>query len=130
VIKCDQCAGTFSSPTELLEPRCKRNKNHKVSTKPSTHSCLRLDKLQPRLEEFLQTAREKGKWATNAVILSNGEIVEPRMKGGLRPTAVTRDLTWGVPVPEVGDKEEDEAMKGKVMCKSICQTPLSCLDAT
>lgn len=39
------------------------------------------------------------------------------MKGGLRPTAVTRDLTWGVPVPEVGVKEEDEAMKGKVMCE-------------
>ncbi|KAJ9109988.1 hypothetical protein QFC20_003188 [Naganishia adeliensis] len=37
------------------------------------------------------------------------------MKGGLRPTAVTRDLSWGVPVPEVGDREEDEAMKGKVM---------------
>lgn len=28
---------------------------------------------------------------------------------------MTRDLTWGVPVPEVGNKEEDEAMKGKVM---------------
>jgi len=68
------------------------------------------------LETFLQETREKGKWANNAVILANGEIVEPRMKGGLRPTAVTRDLTWGVPVPSVGDEKEDEAMKGKVMC--------------
>lgn len=113
--QCDQCAGTFSSPTELLEPRCKRNKNHKLSTKPSTHSCLRLDSLQPQLEKWLQNAREKSNWANNAVILANGEIVEPRMKGGLRPTAVTRDLTWGVPVPAVGNEEEDAAMKGKVM---------------
>ncbi len=75
----------------------------------STHACL-------RLETWLQAAREKGRWASNAVVLSNGEIVEPRMKGGLRPTAVTRDLTWGVPVPSVGNAEEDEAMKGKVMC--------------
>jgi methionyl-tRNA synthetase len=65
----------------------------------------------------MQMARVKGKWGSNAVILSNGEIVEPRMKGGLRPTAVTRDLSWGVPVPETGNKEEDEAMKGKVMCE-------------
>ena len=50
--------------------------------------------------------------------MADGTIIEPRMKGGLRPTAVTRDLSWGVPVPPVGDAEEDEAMKGKVMCKS------------
>ena len=115
--QCDSCAGTFSSPTELLHPRCKRHKSHTLTTKPSTHSCIRLDALQPALEKWLQNAREKNKWGSNAVISSDGEIVEPRMKGGLRPTAVTRDLTWGVPVPEVGQKEEDEAMKGKVMCE-------------
>ncbi|KAJ9111226.1 hypothetical protein QFC22_006601 [Naganishia vaughanmartiniae] len=113
--QCDQCAGTFSSPTELLNPRCKRNKSHTLTTKPSTHSCLRLDALQPRLEEWMQSAREKGKWPSNAVILADGTIIEPRMRGGLRPTAVTRDLSWGVPVPSVGDAQEDEAMKGKVM---------------
>jgi methionyl-tRNA synthetase len=53
----------------------------------------------------MQSAREKGKWAG--------------MKGGLRPTAVTRDLSWGVPVPGVDDAEEDEAMKGKVMCEFL-----------
>jgi methionyl-tRNA synthetase len=71
------------------------------------------------LEEWLQETRVKGRWASNAVISATGEILEPRMKGGLRPTAVTRDLTWGVPVPEVGDPVEDAAMKGKVMCESF-----------
>ena len=39
------------------------------------------------------------------------------MLGGLRPSAVTRDLKWGVAVPEVGDKEEDDLMKSKVICE-------------
>jgi methionyl-tRNA synthetase len=117
--QCDKCSLTFSSPTALLNPRCKRNKNHKVSVRPSTHACVRLDLLQPRLEEWMQKARVKGGWGTNAVITDKGEIIEPRMLGdGLRPSAVTRDLKWGVEVPKVGDKEEDDAMEGKVICES------------
>lgn len=67
----------------------------------------------------MQKARVKGGWGTNAVITDKGEIIEPRMLGdGLRPSAVTRDLKWGVEVPKVGDKEEDDAMEGKVICES------------
>lgn len=67
----------------------------------------------------MQAARVKGKWGSNAVITDKGEIVEPRMLGeGLRPSAVTRDLKWGVEVPKVGDAAEDDAMKGKVICES------------
>ncbi|BEJ14107.1 hypothetical protein CspHIS471_0312810 [Cutaneotrichosporon sp. HIS471] len=114
--QCDKCSLTFSSPTELLHPRCKRNKNHKISVRPSTHSCIRLNAIQPRLEEWMQHARVKGKWSSNVVVTDKGEIVEPRMLGeGLRPSAVTRDLKWGVPVPSVGDKEEDDKLKDKVI---------------
>ena len=75
----------------------------------------------------MQKARIKGGWGTNAVITDKGEIIEPRMLGeGLRPSAVTRDLQWGVALPEVGIKEEDEALHGKVICKSgrshVCQS--------
>ncbi|WVQ83049.1 methionine-tRNA ligase [Cryptococcus sp. DSM 104549] len=114
--QCDKCSLTFSSPTQLLHPRCKRNKSHKLSVRPSTHACVRLDLLQPRLVDWMQKARVKGQWGTNAVITDKGEIVEPRMLGdGLRPSAVTRDLKWGVEVPKVGNKEEDKAMEGKVI---------------
>ncbi|KAK8858723.1 methionine-tRNA ligase [Kwoniella newhampshirensis] len=114
--QCDKCSLTFSSPTSLINPRCKRNKSHTVSVRPSTHACVRLDLLQPRLEEWMQKARVKGRWGTNAVITEKGEIVEPRMLGeGLRPSAVTRDLKWGVEVPKVGDEEENKAMEGKVI---------------
>ncbi|WVQ96488.1 methionine-tRNA ligase [Kwoniella sp. CBS 9459] len=114
--QCDKCSLTYSSPTELINPRCKRNKTHKLSVRPSTHACVRLDLLQPRLEEWLQKARVKGHWGSNAVITAQGEIVEPRMLGdGLRPSAVTRDLKWGVEVPKTGNEEEDKAMEGKVI---------------
>ncbi len=66
----------------------------------------------------MQKARIKGKWGNNAVITEKGEIIEPRMLGeGLRPSAVTRDLNWGVKVPSVGEPGEDKAMEGKVICK-------------
>ncbi|KAL7423072.1 methionine--tRNA ligase mes1 [Cryptotrichosporon argae] len=113
--QCDKCALTYASPTELLSPRCKRNKNHTVSVRPSTHACLRLDKIQPKLEEWMRAARVKGGWNSNPVITDKGEIVEPRMLGnGLRPSAVTRDLKWGVEVPKVGVPEEDEKLANKV----------------
>lgn len=72
----------------------------------------------------MQKARVKGKWGTNAVITDKGEIIEPRMLGeGLRPSAVTRDLKWGVEVPTVDDEKENEAMKGKVICKVFLHAP-------
>jgi methionyl-tRNA synthetase len=64
----------------------------------------------------MQKARLKGNWNSNPVITDKGEIVEPRMLGeGLRPSAVTRDLKWGVEVPKIGNEEEDKAMEGKVI---------------
>lgn len=114
--QCDNCALTFSSPTELKDPRCKRNKSHKVSVRPTTHSCFRLNLVQPKLEEWLQATRVKAKWASNVVITDKGQIIEPRMLGaGLQPSAVTRDLKWGVAVPSVGDPDEDEKLKDKVI---------------
>jgi len=116
--QCDKCSLTFSSPTELKNPRCKRNKSHKLSVRPSTHACIRLNAIQPKLEDWMQKARVKGKWSSNVVITDKGEIVEPRMLGeGLRPSAVTRDLKWGVAVPKVGNAEEDEKLKDKVICE-------------
>jgi methionyl-tRNA synthetase len=64
----------------------------------------------------MKKARLKGNWNSNPVITDKGEIVEPRMLGeGLRPSAVTRDLKWGVEVPKTGVEEVDKAMEGKVI---------------
>jgi methionyl-tRNA synthetase len=76
---------------------------------------FKLDKAQPQLEEWIKASYKKGKWSANATINTEGEIVDARMKSGLRPTPVTRDLTWGVPIPPLGT-EDDKEMDGKVLC--------------
>ena len=77
---------------------------------------VKLDALQPKTEAWVKRRWAQGKWSPNAVINSDGEIIDARMLAGLRPSPVTRDLTWGVPVPEV-EGEDDQGMKGKVLCK-------------
>lgn len=76
---------------------------------------MKLDKIQPRTEEWIKRRSKLGKWSPNSVINSEGEIVDARVKAGLIPTPLTRDLKWGVPVPI--ESEEDEVMRGKVLCK-------------
>ncbi|KAF9243509.1 tRNA synthetases class I (M)-domain-containing protein [Melanogaster broomeanus] len=109
--QCDGCARTLDA-IDLLEPRCLIDKTHKVVARSSSHMYFKLDKAQPQLEEWIKASYKKGKWSPNATINTEGEIVDARMKGGLRPTPVTRDLTWGVPIPPLG-REDDKEMKGK-----------------
>jgi len=52
---------------------------------------LRLDLLQPRLEKWFS---EKQDWKPNVRTAALAMLKE-----GLKPRAVTRDLTWGIPVP-------------------------------
>ncbi|KAG8754668.1 hypothetical protein FRC12_011125 [Ceratobasidium sp. 428] len=111
--QCDSCAKTLD-PTDLINPRCLIDRTHKVTTRQSAHMYVRLDLLQPRLEEWIKRSWKEGKWSPNSVINSDGEIVDSRLKGGLRPSPVTRDLTWGVPVPKTDDVNS-ELMEGKVL---------------
>ena len=83
---------------------------------------VKLDTVQPRTEEWVKQSWKKGNWSPNAVINADGEIVDSRLKQGLRPSPVTRDLTWGVPVP-VNEQDEDQSMKGKVLCMSTSYLP-------
>jgi methionyl-tRNA synthetase len=78
---------------------------------------LKLDAIQSCTEEWIKQSWKAGKWSPNAVINADGEIIDARLKKGLLPTPLTRDLTWGVPVPiDVGDSF---GMKGKVLCKLL-----------
>jgi methionyl-tRNA synthetase len=75
---------------------------------------LKLNDIQSRTEEWIKQSWKRGKWSPNAVINSDGEIIDARLKKGLLPTPLTRDLKWGVPVPIEG--EDIQGMKGKVLC--------------
>ncbi|KAH0585174.1 hypothetical protein H2248_008430 [Termitomyces sp. 'cryptogamus'] len=86
---------------------------------------LKLDVIQPQTEEWIKQSWKTGKWSPNAVINGDGAIIDPRLKGGLIPTPLTRDLTWGVPVPTEFQTEE-QGMKGKVLCTyRSCATGIS-----
>jgi methionyl-tRNA synthetase len=88
---------------------------------------LGLDKLQPSVEDWLRKARVEGTWAPNSTIDARGKIVEPRMTGeGLKPSAITRDRTWGVPVSE---SAKDKALGSKVFCESEYPLELTQADA-
>jgi methionyl-tRNA synthetase len=89
---------------------------------------LKLNEVQARTEEWIKRSWKAGRWSPNAVINNDGELVDARLKAGLLPTPVTRDLQWGVPVPIEG--EDVHGMKGKVLCKSLQLYPWIIADST
>ncbi len=101
---------------ELINPRCTLDKTHKVVTRISAHMYVRLDEIQPRTEDWIKESWRKGKWSQNPVINGDGVLIDDRLKSGLRPSPVTRDLEWGIPVP-VLDDDPDQDMKDKVLCE-------------
>lgn len=111
--QCDGCSRTLDA-IDLIEPRCLINKTHNVVARSSSHMYFKLDAAQPALEDWIKKSWKKGKWSPNATINADGEIVDARMKSGLKPTPVTRDLAWGVPIPALG-REDDKEMSGKVL---------------
>ena len=93
---------------------CLVNKTHTVTTRTSAHIFETRHHPTPHRRIQLWKA---GNWSSNAVFNSNAEIFDARLKKGLLATPLTRDLTWGVPVPvDVGDSF---GMKGKVLCKLL-----------
>jgi len=88
--QCEKC-GTSLSPRDLLNPRSAITSAVPVE-KETTHWYLPLDDFQPALEKWIAGHPE---WKTNVL----GQI-QSWFNDGLKDRAVTRDLTWGVPVPE------------------------------
>ncbi|KAG9051061.1 hypothetical protein FS837_012568 [Tulasnella sp. UAMH 9824] len=111
--QCDACSRTLD-PIELINPRCLVDKTHKITTKSTSHMYVKLDEIQPRLEEWIKRSWKEGKWSPNSTINADGEIVDARVKAGLRPSPLTRDLQWGVRVP-VRPGEPSDGMENKVL---------------
>jgi methionyl-tRNA synthetase len=113
--QCDICSRTMDA-IDLINPRCLINRTHVVTTKQSAHMYIKFDKIQPQTEEWIKKSYREGRWSNNSVINPDGVLIDARLRAGLRPSPVTRDLKWGVPVPLVDGKDEYE-MAGKVLCK-------------
>lgn len=93
--QCDKC-GTLLDPLDLINPRCKVDGATPV-TRETKHTYLKLEELQPKIEEWVRQSNEKGEWSKRA-----WNITESWLKEGLRDRGITRDLAWGVPVPLPG----------------------------
>lgn len=87
--QCDLC-GTTLEPTELGAPRC-RTCGADAAFREQRQLFIKLDQLQPIVERYVTTRRA---WPPFVLNEARGW-----MRRGLRPRAITRDLSWGVPVP-------------------------------
>lgn len=87
--QCEKC-GTSLSPTELQNPKSVIT-GETPEFRQTEHWFLPLDDFQSWLEEWIDS---RDNWKSNVV----GQC-KSWLKEGLNERAVTRDLTWGVPVP-------------------------------
>jgi methionyl-tRNA synthetase len=62
--------------------------------KQTSHLYINLPAIRPKLEGWMKVAAEKGRWARNAIQMTNAWI-----RDGLKERSITRDLQWGIPVP-------------------------------
>lgn len=89
----------------LINPRCKVDGTTPEPRK-TKHLYLKLDAIESKLREWYSSTAKNG-WSTNA-----NAITQSWIDKGLQPRAISRDLKWGVPIPDVeGLNVEDYARK-------------------
>ena len=87
--QCENCGSTLA-PDDLIEPRSTLS-GATPERRETTHWFLPLGQMQPALEEWIA-----GKdWKPNVL----GQI-RSWFQAGLSDRAMTRDLDWGIPVPD------------------------------
>lgn len=92
--QCERC-GQMLDPELLQNPRSKVDGSTPV-LKDTQHFYLDLSQLQEEIVDFLK--EKESYWRPNVMRQSLGQI----MTDGLRGRPITRDLDWGIPVPEDG----------------------------
>ncbi|MFW5685254.1 MAG: methionine--tRNA ligase [Spirochaetota bacterium] len=93
--QCENC-GKLLDPTDLIDPRSALD-GTKPIVRETRHLYINLPAIRPKLEEWMKDAAKDGKWARNAVQMTNAWI-----RDGLKERSITRDLNWGIPVPIEG----------------------------
>ncbi|MDR1886550.1 MAG: methionine--tRNA ligase [Prevotellaceae bacterium] len=91
--QCEKCGSTLS-PNELINPKSAISGSVPV-LRETLHWYLPLDRYQDFLEDWILNGHKE--WKTNVY----GQC-KSWLDQGLQPRAVSRDLSWGVPVPVEG----------------------------
>jgi len=90
--QCDECGRTLN-PDDLLDLRC-RLCSDTPRFEVSEHFFLRLSAFEDRLKSWIKAQTH---WRQNVANFSLGIL-----EGGLRDRAITRDIEWGIEVPQPG----------------------------
>jgi methionyl-tRNA synthetase len=99
--QCERCGSTLS-PDELLAPiRSTLSSGYPVK-KETSHWYLPLDKYEPWLKEWMNTGVLDGTFHHDPKDWKNHVLGQCKswLEGGLQPRAMTRDLDWGIDVPQ------------------------------
>jgi methionyl-tRNA synthetase len=94
--QCDNC-GSWYEAYELIDPHSKIT-GGPAEVRETTHLYLDLPKFSDRLREYV-AGQEHWRQSVKNFILG---IID----AGLEKRPITRDITWGVPVPEPGFEEK------------------------
>ena len=94
--QCDSCGATLDA-TELIDPRSRMSGATPI-VRQSRHYFLKLSAFQDQLAEWVG---KQAHWRRNVRNFTLGWLNE-----GLRDRAITRDISWGVPVPVEGYEDK------------------------
>ncbi|HHX09849.1 MAG TPA: methionine--tRNA ligase [Firmicutes bacterium] len=91
--QCESCASLLN-PSELVEPRSAVSGSRNLELRTSKHLFLKLDTLSSEIENWVKSNTHWPKLTYSVAMKWLNE--------GLQPRCITRDLSWGVPVPREG----------------------------
>ncbi len=94
--QCDQC-GCLLEPAELEEVHCKLC-GETPMLKQTDHLYFALSRFEEKLLSWLS---DKTHWKPNVLKFTNNWL-----KDGLKDRAITRDISWGIPIPVEGYEDK------------------------
>ena len=101
--QCENCTRVLD-PTDLINPRSALSGSTDIEVKDSAHLFLKQSEFVERLREWIDS--KKNVWPSLVTSIAYKWLDE-----GLQDRGITRDLNWGIPVP---DDIADGRLKGKV----------------
>jgi methionyl-tRNA synthetase len=100
--QCENCTRVLD-PADLIEPRSAISGSRDLEIRDSTHLFLKQSQFVPQLREWIAGKKD---WPVLVTSIANKWLDE-----GLHDRGITRDVEWGVPVPDdIGDGQ----LAGKV----------------
>ena len=103
--QCDSC-GKLLDPVDLINPYSAVSGSHDVEIRDTNHLYLKQSDMSGRLRDWVETHRADWPALTTSIAMK-------WLDEGLRDRAITRDLSWGVPVVDANGKAR-AGFEGKV----------------